>query len=137
MKDTEKLQKLLQLKNYETPGDEYFENFLGEFKQRQREEALKQSTFGLLKERFEDWYRDLGAIKWVVPAGSCAALLAGFFALGGNPLTENEPASANLEKNGSASRFFELRIPRNEGDTIADPSVMPQSPVMPTNFGGD
>jgi hypothetical protein len=136
MKDTEKIQKLLRLKNYEQPGDEYFENFLAELKQRQRADALKQSALGLLKERLVEWYRDLGSMRWVVPVGSCAVLLAGFFAAGGTSLTENEPASVNLENNGSKTRVFELRIPRSEGDTIENPLFTPQGPVMPTNFGG-
>jgi len=136
MNDTEKLQKLLRLKNYENPGDEYFENFLGELKQRQREDALKQSALGLLKERVTEWYRELGSMRWAIPAGSCAALLTGFFALSGTSLTENEPASANFEKNGSETRIFELRIPRNEADVTGNPPLAPQGSLMPTNFGG-
>ncbi len=136
MDNNEKLQKLLRLKNYERPGDEYFENFLGALKQRQREDALRQSALGRLKERVVEWYRDLGSLRWAVPAGSSAALLAGFWAVGGSSLTQNEPASANLQKNGSETRMFELRIPRTEDDTIKNPSFPPQGPVMPTNFGG-
>jgi hypothetical protein len=33
--------RLIRLKRYETPGEVYFENFMDEFRERQRSEALR------------------------------------------------------------------------------------------------
>lgn len=51
MKDSEDVQRLIRLKRYETPGDEYFESFLEQFKERQRSEMLHRSARGLLLEQ--------------------------------------------------------------------------------------
>lgn len=52
MLEEEKIQKMLRLKRYESPGDEYFQEFLEEFQKRQRTEMLKVSSFRLAWERF-------------------------------------------------------------------------------------
>jgi len=75
----DQIQKLMSLKRYETPSDGYFEDFLEEFQQRQRQELLKKSSLSLLSERVGTWFRELGSIKWVAGAGAAyAALTIGF-----------------------------------------------------------
>jgi hypothetical protein len=79
--NSDKIQKLISLKRYETPPDGYFEDFLEEFQQRQRQELLKKSSLSLLSERVGTWFRELGSIKWVAGAGlAYAALTIGFVA---------------------------------------------------------
>jgi hypothetical protein len=139
MSENEKLQKLLRLKKYETPGEEYFDNLLDELKARQRRDALKQSAVALLAERVSEWYHDLGPAKWAVPAGSFAAVLVTFFALGGGG-TEEQISQAKVpdqgaEKGKPETQVFELRLPKN--DTM--PMAVPQnggSSLLPAGFSG-
>ena len=75
------IQNLIQLKRYESPSDEYFEEFLEEFHQRQREELLKSSARSLLVERMGVWFKELGMAKWAYGAGvGYATLMLAFFA---------------------------------------------------------
>jgi hypothetical protein len=76
MKDLEDIQRLIGLKKYETPGDEYFQQFLEDFKDRQRGELLRQSARGLLFERVAMWFGEISTPRWLVPAGASAAALA-------------------------------------------------------------
>jgi len=48
------IHKLLRLKRYEQPTQDYFERFLDEFQERQRAELLRQPTWSLLWERMTD-----------------------------------------------------------------------------------
>ncbi len=85
----DQIQQLISLKRYETPRDGYFDDFLEEFQQRQRQELLKKSSLSLLSERIGTWFRELGSIKWV--AGSIAtyaALTIGFVLYSANSGTE-------------------------------------------------
>ena len=64
--DSTELQNLLRLKRYETPSDEYFDDFLDEFHRRQREDVLKRSARSLLMERVSVWFKELGMAKWAI-----------------------------------------------------------------------
>lgn len=69
----EQIQNVLHLKRYEVPRDGYFEDFLEEFQSRQRQELLRKSSLSLFMERAGTWFRELGAIKWVVGGGAAYA----------------------------------------------------------------
>lgn len=75
MDSFEDTRKLIALKRYETPGEEYFENFLTEFHQRQRAEVLKLSAWQLLRERFDTWLIGWHGQRWLT-AGAGAAFAA-------------------------------------------------------------
>ena len=84
MNDSDEIQRLLRLKRYESPGEEYFQKFLEEFKDRQRAELLHRSARGLLVERFSMWFSEYNGSRWLIPAGAAAALVsAGFFYFAG------------------------------------------------------
>lgn len=105
MKDSEDIQRLIRLKKYETPGDEYFRNFLEEFKEHQRSQMLQQSARGLLLERLLMWFDEINGTRWLVPAGAtaAAAIVLGIYAIR-PPLSENgESDTASL----SGNRFLE------------------------------
>ena len=95
LNDPEDVQRLIRLKRYESPGDEYFRSFSEAFKERQRAELLKQSARGLLIERFSLWFDESGGTKRFVPAGALAAAAIGaglYLALPGedsSPTNEN------------------------------------------------
>ncbi|BCX46146.1 hypothetical protein HAHE_00540 [Haloferula helveola] len=68
---------LLALKRHEGPPESYMEDFLREFHQRRREEAVRGSRVSVLWQRFTDWLSEPGLAKWAYGAGvAYAAVLA-------------------------------------------------------------
>jgi len=84
MKDPETVQRLIRLKRYETPGEEYFGSFLAQRQERQRSELLRRSSREILAERFSDWCDETIGRRWLVPVGAAAVATLGaglYFAL--------------------------------------------------------
>ena len=65
----EQLENLLALKRYERPEEGYWQDFLCEFHQRQREQATVKSGLVNFFDRVSDWFADLGPSKWAYGAG--------------------------------------------------------------------
>jgi hypothetical protein len=79
MSEFEDLQKLLRLKRYEQPPEDYMDKFVDEFRQRQRSEMLKGSSRGLLFERVVTYFEGFGKARWgYAIGGACAAALVAF-----------------------------------------------------------
>lgn len=140
MKDSEDVQRLIRLKRYETPGEEYFQQFAEDFKERQRAEMLQQSSRAILAERVSLWIEEMGSAKWLVPTGAAAAVGAGlFFAVPGAGKS-NSPASAVAESLENAvelpsfpestSETIQLKIPRAKAPAL-EGSVLPASAYGP------
>ena len=91
MKEHEDVQRLIRLKKYETPGEEYFQSFTESFKERQRSEMLRRSSAQIFAERVQVWFEETHHAKWLVPAGAAAAVAAGL--LINMPVNENVNAS--------------------------------------------
>ncbi len=70
------IQKLIALKRYEKPPEDYFDHFLSEFQCRQREELLKRSSLSILAERVATFFKEFGASKWLLGAGAAYAVIA-------------------------------------------------------------
>ena len=51
----DEIARLLRLKRYEQPPPDYFENFLHEFRRRQRDELLRQPLWRICVERAQDF----------------------------------------------------------------------------------
>jgi hypothetical protein len=87
--------KLIRLKRYETPGADYFERFLDDFRERQRAEALRLSVGTLAVERFVTWWESVPmAGRWASASALCAMpLAAGFLWFHESPLEAPERAS--------------------------------------------
>ena len=93
-KNEDQVRKIVSLKRYETPRDGYFEEFLEEFQQRQRNELLQKSSIALFIERISTWFREVGSIKWVAGVGvAYAALMAAIFLWPAGPGTKPDPNS--------------------------------------------
>ena len=92
MSEFEQLQKLLRLKRYEKPPEDYMDNFVDEFRQRQRSEMLKGSSRGLLFERVVTYFEGFGKARWgYAIGGACAAALVTFSLIpkGAQPLNQS------------------------------------------------
>ena len=77
MSEFDNLQRLIRLKRYETPGEDFVDDFLASFHQRQRAELLRQSARGLLWERLTTFWDDLVSPRWTAAAlTACVAILA-------------------------------------------------------------
>lgn len=80
MKPTvEQIGNLLALKRDERPEEGYWQDFLCEFHQGQRERAVMKSGLKGFLERTSAWFSDVGPSKWAYGAGlAYAALMIGF-----------------------------------------------------------
>jgi len=105
MKDSEEVQRLIRLKRFETPGEEYFESFLEQFKDRQRSEMLHRSARGILLERTRVWFDELHGAKWLVPAGAAAAIATGVF-LAVSATSENSTRPGQLALDEPVNLFL-------------------------------
>ena len=75
----EQIGNLLALKRDERPEEGYWQDFLCEFHQNQREQAVKQSGVMSFLTQVSDWFSDLGPSKWAYGAGlAYAALMLSF-----------------------------------------------------------
>lgn len=89
MNENDDVQKLIRLKRYESPSDDYFERFLDDFRQRQRSELLNTSARGILFERVQTWMSGMGKQSWIYGAGAAyATLMFGFFLM---PQHDSDP----------------------------------------------
>ncbi len=74
----EDVRKLLRLKRYEQPGDDFFERFVHEFGQRQRAELLRHSSRRVLLDRLGTIWWENGFGRWAYGAvgATCVAAIA-------------------------------------------------------------
>ena len=116
MKDSDDIKKLLRLKKYETPGEDYFAGFVEEFKERQRTDMMKHSSRELFTERFSMWFQELGNAKWLLPAGAAATAAAITLAvLPGTDQSSGTVAakkSATEKPEAAGDTTIQLQLPR-------------------------
>lgn len=70
MSDFEDIQRLIRLKQYESPPKDFVDQFMDEFQYRQRSELLRQSAHGLLLERLRMYFDELATPKWALAAAA-------------------------------------------------------------------
>ncbi len=76
MSEFEDIQRLIRLKRFETPGEDFVEDFVAQFHERQRSELLRQSARGLLWDRITTYFEDFISLKWAGVGATAMALLA-------------------------------------------------------------
>lgn len=70
MKPTvEQIESLLALKRYERPEEGYWQDFLGEFHHRQRQQAVSMTGVAGLWNRLTTWFSDVKPSGWAYGAG--------------------------------------------------------------------
>ncbi|MBC7981293.1 MAG: hypothetical protein H7Y36_12090 [Armatimonadetes bacterium] len=85
---------LLALKRSERPDESYWQDFLCEFHQNQREQAVKQSEIAHFFGRVSGWFSEMGPSKWAYGAGlAYAAVTVAFFLTPRDVVKENTPVS--------------------------------------------
>eukprot|EP01031_Cornospumella_fuschlensis_P009838 gene9838-12070_t len=77
MTEFQDIQRLIRLKRFETPGEDFVEDFVSQFRERQRSELLRQSARGLLWERLTMYVDHLFAPKWATAGATAAFCLLG------------------------------------------------------------
>jgi hypothetical protein len=122
MNDPEDVQRLIRLKRFETPGEDYYEGFLESFKERQRSELLRGSARGLLLERFGMWLEQCGGARCFVPAGAIAATAIGLGLYFAGPQRE-EPASSNVTAANAGDQSLETAAADTITLTLPKPSL--------------
>lgn len=95
MKPTvEQIGNLLALKRDERPEEGYWQDFLCEFHQNQREQAVKKSAMVSFMDRVSAWFSDVGPSKWAYGAGlAYAALTVAFILAPRDGVREAAPAT--------------------------------------------
>ena len=110
MEEFEKLQKLIRLKKYETPGEEFVDEFVARFRERQRQEMLKQPALALFWEQVKMYFSEAPGQKWALAAAGVALLaLAAWLAIprsqSGSDLAGRHPGetpvSVSLARDGT------------------------------------
>ena len=75
MSEFEQVQSLIRLKRHELPPENFVEDFVSAFRERQRAELLNQSARGLLWERVTTYFSDLLNPKWAWGAATAAVVV--------------------------------------------------------------
>lgn len=94
----EQLENLLALKRDERPEEGYWQDFLCEFHQRQREQATRKNGLTGFFDQVSTWLSDLGPSKWAYGAGLAYASVAAAFLLTPRSVDEySAPTPVNYE----------------------------------------
>lgn len=101
MKPTvEQVETLLSLKRHERPEEGYWQGFVCEFHQRQREQAMARTGLAGLRLRMGDWIKALKPLEWAYGAGiAYAAVTVAFFLM---------PREAEIERSAPAPVKYEV-----------------------------
>jgi len=91
MPDETDIQKLLRLKRFEQPPEEYFDSFLEEFQRRQRTELLRRSLWEIVCDRTGAFLSQFTVPQYAYGAASAVVLMvAGVVSVG---ILSSDPAS--------------------------------------------
>ena len=101
MPDETDIQKLLRLKRFEQPPEEYFDSFLEEFQRRQRTELLQRSLWEIICDRSGAFFSQFTVPQYAYGAASAAVLMvAGVLSVG---ILSSDPASLRFAAESTPS----------------------------------
>jgi hypothetical protein len=118
------IQKLIRLKRYEQPREDYFEDFLLEFQRRQRAEMLQRPIWQIAWERANLWLEGFR-----VPAFAYATILVAALGVTGIMMNSQSGASSsgNVAAGSKSAPSVVSGVPVNPVATV---STAPHSYVL-------
>jgi len=126
MDNEDSITKLLRLKRYEQPPEEYFQNFLAEFQTRQRSEVIHRPLIHIAWDRFSSLFVMPPIPRLAMASSVLAAVFTAAFIL--NCSDDAEPSSLTLTSSGAVQLDSKNQItPSKVGSTVH--YVLPASPV--------
>jgi len=126
MDNEDSITKLLRLKRYEQPPEEYFQNFLAEFQTRQRSEVIHRPLMHIVWDRFSSLFVMPPIPRLAMASSVLAAVFTTAFIL--NWSDDVEPSSLTLTSSGAVQLDSKNQTsPSKVGSTVQ--YVLPASPV--------
>lgn len=126
MDNEDSITKLLRLKRYEQPPEDYFQNFLTEFQARQRSEVIHRPLFKIAWDRFSSMFVMPPVPKFVMATSFAAALFAAVFVM--NWADDESPSNFTLASSGEAQSISKKRIAQGKNGSAVQ-YVLPARPV--------
>jgi hypothetical protein len=128
----DEIARLLRLKRYEQPPPGYFENFLSEFRRRQRDKLRRQPVWRICFERTQGFALQCTVRSLASYAAGIAAVVACAAVISIRIYQQPEPAQITLQ-----SSPVPTRSPNTEELDFPPPVLIPpfetQPPVLPAN----
>ena len=113
MNDFKETRRLIRLKRYEQPPQDYHDNFLDEFRERQRAELLHRSSMRLFLERLATFTSDIGKSRWLIGGALAYGVIALLLMVNQQEKDNVVPASdvqGELSARGEVSPLLDPRI---------------------------
>ena len=126
MDKADSITKLLRLKRYEQPPEEYFQNFLAEFQARQRSEVIHRPLLQIAWDRFSSIFAMPPVPKLVMATSFAAAVFAAVFVM--NWADDDTPSNLTLASSGAVQLDSKTR-PAKAKNGSAVQYVLPARPV--------
>lgn len=113
--------KLLRLKRYEMPSQDYFERFIDDFHRRQRAELISRPTLSILFERIMNVFPDFHVPRMAYAGVAAAAVLLSALILSNH---QDAAPSASFALNSPTV----TRLPAGQSDVHLPVSMRPDLP---------
>jgi hypothetical protein len=126
MDNEDSITKLLRLKRYEQPPEEYFQNFLAEFQTRQRSEVIHRPLLQIAWDRFCSMFVMPPVPKLVMASSLAAAVFAAVFVM--NWSDDDTPSNLTLASSGAVQRDSKARRVQGKNGSAVQ-YVLPARPV--------
>jgi hypothetical protein len=115
MSEFENIQRLIRLKRHERPSEDFVEQFVTDFQQRQRSEMLRNSARRLLWERVTTYFEGLLNPKWAWAGATAVAVLGLGFVL--------KPVSGNASQQVAANKAHTTEVSAQNFQQVNFPSL--------------
>ena len=126
MDNEDSITKLLRLKRYEQPPEDYFQNFLAEFQARQRSEVIHRPLLRIAWDRFSSVFVMPPVPRMVMASSFAAAVIAAVFVM--TWADDDTPSNLTLTSSGAVQLDSQVQpTKRKKGSSVQ--YVLPARPV--------